>query len=495
MQTDKSSGQRAQRPARSAASLLLAAAGVLAVWLLRPVPGAVHPQGLRLSFEDPPINLSASPDSESEFPRVGVTGSGRVHVIWQEVVDGNATGSNLMARSRPAGGSFAPVTTLARAAQDPALVTWAGEGAAAAYASGRPGDDGGSTPEFKILLNRWDETEGAWARRGDAVPTGDGGVQPSITYAEGRFWLVWVDSSASGKRRPQYASLRDDPDRDPIGDTLSLFDDRVQAPQAAPASDGPGLTDMHVTWMNSYGSDSEISHLWMDAAAPTPSVNREIGPYYLLGQPRRPVLDATHRENICLAWQEAVYAPGDFRQEVIQTCSPWTQPGNLSQSETASGEPSLQLDDSLGSMLLWQERLVPHVKEEIRFLQGAPPITATVFTGTVGMPHIAYHEPSDMVHAVWVATAPGASASDVFYARWRVSAPTPSPTRTVTRTPTPSRTPPTPTRTSSPELTPTPVTYTPTPSRTPTGTPSRTPEPGKILHIPFMLQDREAEGP
>jgi len=472
-------------------------AGSLAAGLLWPRTGASYPQHLQLTFEDPPVNLSSSPNEDSETPRVVVTEAGTVHVIWQEYAENNFTSSNLLARHRPAGGAFSEIQHLARSAQDPALVTWGEDGAAATYASGRPGatqDD----IEFKILLNLWDSASGAWSRRGQAVPTGNGGVQPSIAFAEDRFWLAWVDASSSGQRRPQYAAVRNHPTPDPIGDTLSLFDDNVQAPQVAAASDGEGETDIHIAWMNSYGTESEITHLWLPAAQPTPSVNRELGAYYLFGQARRPALAATRRQNICLAWQEAVTSPGNFHQDVIQMCSPWTAPTNLSESTTASGEPSLALDDDNGSLILWQERLIPRVNEEIRFLQGAPPITSTVFTGTVSMPHLAFHPGSRDVHAVWVANAPGAAGTDIFYARWKVDAPTPSPSPSpmpspsATASATNSPTPPSPTTTPSPEFTPTPLTptITPTPSRTPRPSATATPSPTPVdtIFVPALHQ-------
>ncbi|MCB9176408.1 MAG: hypothetical protein H6648_04545 [Caldilineae bacterium] len=444
---------------------------LLASGLRQPLPGATQPERLTLRFEDPPRNLSGSPDSDSDFPRIAVTQAGTVHVVWQEAAD-NLAGSNLLTRARR-DGLWGDTQYLARAAQDPALIAWGEDEAAAAYASARPADGGDGDIAFKIMLNRWDPKAAAWSRRGEAVPTGDGGVQPALGHADGRFWLAWVDTSAS-LRRPQYAALRDGPTPEPIGDTLSLFDDDVQSPQVAPASDGPGDTDINIAWMNGYGIESNLSHVWLPAAAPTPSVNRALGTYYLYGQPRRPALAATRRQNVCVAWQEAVNNEAGFRQDVIQMCSPWTAPVNVSSSASASGDPSLGLDDDIGSLMLWQERLVPRIDEEIRFLQGAPPHSSTVYSGTVGMPSLAFDPQRRELHAVWVASLPGAAGSDIFYARWKVDSPTPSPSPTPSRTPSrtpspsPSTTPPTPTMTTPPELTPTPATYTPTPSVTPT---------------------------
>jgi hypothetical protein len=457
--------------------------------LLEPSPSASRSAQLQLVFEEQPVNLSNSPDTFSDAPQVIVTRNGEVHVVWTEDAPSAFLGTNILGRNRVADLWSAPAV-VAYSAQDPALVSWDGDSVAAAYALGREGDD--LSVAFKILLARFDPAARTWNRQRTLIPTSQGGIQPSMDYADGRFWLTWVDTSA-GVRRPQFAGLRNDPTPDPIANTLSGIEDNVQSPQVLTASDGPDQTDVHFAWMNEVNTDSDISHVWMSAAAPTPSVNRDLDNYYLYGQPRRPDLASTSRSGVCLAWQEAVSFEGVLRQDIIRMCSPWSEARNETNSSEISGEPSLALDAEYGALLLWQERKSSQSDEEIRFLQSLPAITSTVYTGTVSMPDIAYNADSGDVHAVWVDQAIGTSGSDVFYARWKANAPSPTPSHTATVTPTPSRTPkptqPTSTITPPPEKTPTPgsPTITPTPSRTPTAPPP-TATPASRLFVPRLDQ-------
>lgn len=495
-----SPGSRKQargNPARPSDSRLLWVVAMAlmasATSLLAPGSSASRSAQLQLVFEDRPINLSNSPDTFSDAPQVVVTRNGTAHVVWTEEAPSAFLGTNILGRNRIAG-AWSASEVVAYSAQDPALVSWDGDAVAAAYALGREGDD--LSVAFKILLARFDSTARTWNRQRTLVPTGQGGIQPSLDHADGRFWLTWVDTSA-GVRRPQFAGLRNDPTPDPIANTLSGIEDNVQSPQVLAASDGPDQTDVHFAWMNEVNTDSDISHVWMSAAAPTPSVNRDLDNYYLYGQPRRPDLAATDRNGVCLAWQEAVSFEGSLRQDIIRMCSPWSEAQNETNSREISGEPSLALDSEYGALLLWQERKAPEPGEEIRFLQSLPAIASTVYTGAVSMPDIAYKADTGDVHAVWVGQAVGSSGSDVYYARWKANAPSPTPSATATASSTPSRTAsatqPSPTLTLPPEKTPTPgsATITPTPSRTPTAPPPSA-TPVSRLFVPRLDQPNEA---
>jgi hypothetical protein len=291
--------------------------------------------------------------------------------------------------------------------------------------------------------------------------------------------------------------LRDDPVTDPIGSHLSSLDASAQGPRVAAASNGPGQSDIHFTWMNENAGEAEISHVWLPAAAPTPEVNRDLMPNFLDGQPRMPVVDAIDRGKVCLAWEEsASYQDRDFH-DVIRQCAPWSdEPVNVTRSSTSSGAPSLAMGDPFGALMLWQELMDPQpLPEEIRYHQSFPAsLPSTVRRGDVSMPDIAFHPASGEIHAVWVIDT--TEGSEVFYAHWEVSTPTPTPsaTRTATRTPSPTRTatrtatPASPTPTGTQEITPTPITHTPTSSATPSSTPTPRPSPVSELYAPYLNQ-------
>jgi hypothetical protein len=141
---------------------------------------------------------------------------------------------------------------------------------------------------------------------------------------------------------------------------------------------------------------------------------------------------------------------------------------NLSNSPSSlSVLPSLALDDTMGPLVLWQERA--QGGNQILFRQGAPPPDGGVpvvdgEVGSVGQPDVAYDPATRYAHAVWTESIQG-GGSDVFYARWRVSVPTPTPTRTASPT----------------------VTASPTPG---TGTPSATPVPPRRIYVPAAWTSR-----
>ncbi|HQZ70278.1 MAG TPA: hypothetical protein PK826_02970 [Anaerolineae bacterium] len=439
---------------------------------------------LGLAFGDAPLNLSNSPGAGAEGPRLVVTEGGSVHVVWQEDAD-SSLGSDLITRRKVPAGAWSAPAVLEYSGRQPAITSFDKDEVAVAYVGGYSEPDG--SLKMGIYVKAYDPSQHRWPLAGKPVPGGDGGVQPDVVQAEGRLWLVWVDTS-TGSRRTAWQSRFPSGTPAPRGSTFDGIINNAQSPRIAAAVDQVGSADLHVAWMDESAQDSWITHLWMAAAAPTPQVNGDLGPYYAQGLPRLPDIAASDRSTICLAWQEVVpLPPPDRRQDIVRSCSPWQEAFSESETGRPAADPSIDMDRQLGLLLAWRQEDggTPGAGRGLRYRQELPPHQGNIWEGEASQPDIVYDRASGDVHAVWLARVPGSDFTDVFYARWRPLLPSPSPSVTVTasmtasatRSPVPTRSPSaTRTPTVDPRRTPeaTPTRGTPaTPTRTPTG--SRTP--------------------
>lgn len=503
---------RKHQDARHLLCVLVVLAAILSAGLVARGPADVAPdraQGI-LGLAEAPVNLSNSVDRDAEGPRLAVSQGGTVHVVWQEASD-SSLGSDVVGRRRASSGAWAAPTVIEYSARHPALTSFDREEAALAFVGGYVEGDG--SQKLGIYLKSYDSAARRWPLAGKAIPGGDGGVQPDIGYADGRLWLVWVDTS-TGSRRTAWQSRFPSGTPAPRGSTFDGIVENAQAPRIGAARDATG-TDLHVVWMDEDGRESWLTHLWMDAKAPTPQVNPDLGPYYAQGLPRLPDVAAAGRSAVCLAWQEVVpLPPPDRRQDVVSACAPWSSAASINDAGRPSGDPALAMDATLGQLLAWRQDDggTPGASRGLRFRQDLPPLAGSIWEGEVSQPDLAYDPVTGKLHAVWLGRLPGRTDRDVFYAQWAPLLPSPSPSTTSspspTRSATPSRTP-SPTRTASPTPTPTKdpsVTVEATPTRgtppSPTRSPSpttrpstRTPgPPADILYLPRLEQKWDGVG-
>lgn len=479
---------------------IMVVSGLLAALTVRPRPPLVREAGdLGLAFDDAPINLSNSPDASAEGPRLVVSKGGSVHVVWQEDSD-SSLGSDLITRRKVSTGSWSASTVLEYSARQPTIVSFDRDEVAAAYVGGYTDTDG--SLKIGIYVKAFDPSQHRWPLAGRAVAGGGGGIQPDIAFAEGRLWLVWIDTS-TGSRRTAWQSRFPSGTPAPRGSTFDGIINNAQSPRIAAAVDGGGAADLHVAWMDESSQDSWITHLWMAAAAPTPQVNGDLGPYYAQGLPRLPDLAAADRGRVCLAWQEVVpRPPPDRRQDIVRSCAPWQEVISENEAGRPSADPSIAMDARLGALLAWRQDGggTPGAGSGLRYRQEWPSHLGTIWEGEASQPDIFYDASSGDIHAVWLARVPGRSDTDVFYARWKPLLPTASPTpsatpsatATATRKATATRTPkPTTTPTIDPrvtvEVTPTMGTP-PTPTRTPSVASTSTESPIARLYCPLLAQ-------
>ncbi len=432
-------------------------------------PARREADDLGLAFGDPPLNLSNSPDAGAEGPRLVVTDGGSIHVVWQEDSD-SSLGSDLITRRKVPAGAWSAPAVLEYSGRQPALTSFDTDEVAVAYVGGYADSDG--SLKMGIYVKGFDPGQHRWPLAGKRVPGGDGGVQPDIDHAEGRLWLVWVDTS-TGSRRTAWQSRFPSGTPAPRGSTFDGIINNAQSPRIAAAVDQDDDADLHVAWMDESAQDSWITHLWMAAAAPTPRVNGDLGPFYAQGLPRLPDLAAADRGSICLAWQEVVpLPPPDRRQDIVRSCAPWQDAVSANDAGRPSADPSIAMDRQLGLLLAWRQDDggTPGAGRGLRYRQELPPHQGSIWEGEASQPDIVYDRASGDIHAVWLARVPGSDHNDVFYARWRPLLPSPSPTATVwpsasaTRSPSPTRK--------------------PSATRTPTLDPSRTMEATPTLGTP-----------
>lgn len=482
---------------------IMMVSGLLVALTVRPRSPQLGETGdLGVVFGDPPTNLSNSPEVSAESPRLVVTSGGALHVVWQEDAD-TSLGSDLLTRRKIGTGSWSAPTVLEYSARQPSIVSYDRDEVAAAYVGGYTDLDG--SLKVGIYVKGFDPSQHRWPLAGRAVAGGGGGVQPDLAYAEGRLWLVWVDTS-TGSRRTAWQSRFPSGTPAPRGSTFDGIINNAQSPRIAAAVDGGGGADLHVAWMDENAQDSWITHLWMAAAAPTPQVNEDLGPYYAQGLPRLPDLAAADRGRICLAWQEVVpRPPPDRRQDIVRSCAPWQEVVSENELGRPSADPSIAMDARMGSFLAWRQEDggTPGADRGLRYRQEWPPHQGTIWEGEASQPDIVYDPSTGDLHAVWLARVPGRADTDVFYARWSPLLPTATPTQTpspsatvtATRKPTATRTPtPTLTPTVDPrrtvEATPTMGTP-PTPTRTPQVTGTAMSPPVMRLYCPLLAQHPE----
>lgn len=443
-------GPRRLRQLLGPAGLAIGLAVVVA-----PLTDAGRPQ----VFTQDVQNLSGSPTAYSERPVIAVTRDGTAHVIWEE-------GINIVHRYRqPGERDWAPTSIVFRKGYDPVV---ASDGSTVVVAFVRGKRD--SSDDTEILYKMWDSDTHSWPLLAEHIQRGDenialDGQQPAVAFSADAtaLWLAWVDTTW-GEQQLYYARVRL-ADHQVDGSAIDSLP--AQGPAIAIGPEG----SVHVAWSQQLGSSRSVIK-YASRAEGSPWVIDDTAYRLQVPQARAPDIDVTPSQR-CMVWHENVpdvgSEPPTSHNEIALYCngSFW----NISNSPDHSLLPSLAVDEIRGQMVVWKEHTVPH---EIVFRQGPPPPPngeSMVDEGVVDSPALAFRfsdrDGQGYAHAVW--TEENGGDSDIWYARWSVAVPTPTPT--TTRTPT--------------------ATITPTPSTTPTVTPTGTTRPPRgVIYIPHAVQTR-----
>ena len=421
-------------------------------------------------------NLSMSIGLASMNPATAITidddtGEATIHVVWEEDTD-------LVHRWRELqGGEWSAKRKIYYFGQDPTL-TAMGETLVLGFMK---------TPAYpeelsEILLASW--KDGAWepipVKTKGGTLISENGQQPDIDLdpTDGTLWLTWIDASG-GTLTPKWAHL--DATFRVTSSDLLVVSDSVQSPSISVGTEGT----VWAAWSERFASGDET--IYLNSRPPGSTWRSDPRGVNEGERGRLPDVSAS-RDDVCVAWQETV-GESDANQEIYLDCESADRQYN--HSDTVGGrslQPSLALDDEMGALVVWQERLT-RSEREIEARQGPPPSERLMVDNgaAVQSPSVVLHD--GVAHSAWV-VGDGDDA-EVHYANWELSGPPPTatatPTRTATRTAT--RTPrPTNTATATsvvPSATPE-ATVTPGTPGTPTATPSVTVTPDRPLHFIYL---------
>lgn len=404
-----------------AAALSLAVAFALASLQVQGSSGAAEAADSRprVAVEDE-VNLSESGSIFSERPQVAVAATdGTVHVVWEE-------GQNIVHRYRWQGTrAWSTQHVVFRQGYDPAIAT---DGSTVVVAFVRGKRD--AADDTEVLYKVWDSNTRTWPILAEQIQSGEeniaaDGQQPDVAFSvDGSvLWLAWIDTTW-GEQQPYYARIRlvdHAVDAGPI-------DTHSQGAQGTALDIGPEDT-VHVAWSKE-NYTTKTSYVMHASRAAEAAWDIDDYPYHReVKQARAPDIKVSQNQ-WCLTWHENMQREnGGLPQpnnEVVLWCnsSNW----NLSNSASHSLLPSLALDDDRGQMVVWRENYSPR---EIVFRQGPPPPPdgdSRVEDGDVDTPSV--HFSNGYAHSVW--TSDGNRGSDVWYAKWPVALPTPTPSTTAT---------------------------------------------------------------
>ncbi len=400
-------------------------------------------------------NLSSSLGSASLKPTTAITveegtGKATIHVVWEE-------DTSLIHRWKdlPSGTWSAP-REIWIYGQDPSLSA-RGESLVLGFMK---------TPAYpeelsEIILARWNGT--SWTpfsvRTVGGMSITENGQQPDIDLdpTNGTLWLAWIDASG-GTLTPMWAHL--DSGGIVRESDLLVVSDSVQSPSLSVDAEGT----VWAAWSELFSSGDETIYL---NSRPPGGTWRTDPRGVNEGERGRMPQVRSSQEDVCVAWQETVDEEGS-NQEIYLDCESAGQQYNYSGSSGGrSLEPSLAMDDVLGALVVWQERLT-RSEREIEARQGPPPSDRVMVDNgsAVQSPSVVVHDGA--AYSAWV-VGDGEDA-EIFYASWPLVDPPPTATVTPTRTPSPTKTIIVPSQT--PERT---VTAGPSPTATLRATATRTP--------------------
>lgn len=361
-------------------------------------------------------NVSESPSTISDMARISVTHDGGVHVVWEE-------GLNIMhRRMRPNGQWLAPMVLFYGGSQ-PAI---ASDGRSVAAAFVRDARIPNDKPVVHTRL--WSAESESWSDLSPAVELSEDGAQPDLDFSprDLSLWVAWSDHTYD-TGRPYVARIS--------GGVVTQAHrcgnfDVAMAPSLAVDSEGNVFVAR--TDMLAAGEEPQVAYAKLPFGGAS-CVSDEGPPAYGARIPSLAIKD----DDFCLAWQQELGAD----EEIILGCrvgGSWSAP-NLSNSSQRSVIPRLTLDETMGSLVVWEELLGNGAPGGVLFRQNVPPPPSGQAVNDSGStatnPDLGYRR--GIVHAVW--TDPSAGF-EVRYARWSVTPPTATPTASATLSPTPTRT-------------------------------------------------------